>query len=87
MARSSPGSPSSTSRGAIELDGADEAKVREGVASLALGTEIHSAARSRAFPIGVKPARACDMRKLLHAVYSVAKHRRPFVPEVASGTA
>lgn len=29
---------------------------------------------------------AC-MRKLLHAVYSVAKHRRPFVPEVAGGIA
>lgn len=29
---------------------------------------------------------AC-MRKLLHAVYSVAKHRRPFVPEVAGGVA
>jgi transposase len=29
---------------------------------------------------------AC-MRKLLTAVYSVAKHRRPFVPEVAGGTA
>jgi len=29
---------------------------------------------------------AC-MRKLLTAVYSVAKHRRPFVPEVASGSA
>jgi len=27
------------------------------------------------------------MRKLLTAVYSVAKHRRPFVPEVASGSA
>jgi transposase len=29
---------------------------------------------------------AC-MRKLLTAVYSVAKHRRPFVPEVAGGSA
>lgn len=29
---------------------------------------------------------AC-MRKLLHAVYSVAKHRRAFVPEVAGGPA
>lgn len=29
---------------------------------------------------------AC-MRKLLHAVYSVAKHRRPFVPELAGGRA
>jgi transposase len=29
---------------------------------------------------------AC-MRKLLTAVYSVAKHRRPFVPEVAGGNA
>lgn len=24
------------------------------------------------------------MRKLLHAIYSVAKHRRPFVPQLAA---
>jgi transposase len=34
-----------------------------------------------------KVALVACMRKLLHAVYSVAKHRRPFVPEVAGGTA
>lgn len=34
-----------------------------------------------------KVALVACMRKLLTAVYSVAKHRRPFVPEVASGTA
>jgi len=31
-----------------------------------------------------KVALVACMRKLLHAVYSVAKHRRPFVPELAS---
>jgi len=34
-----------------------------------------------------KVALVACMRKLLTAVYSVAKHRRPFVPEVAGGTA
>jgi transposase len=34
-----------------------------------------------------KVALVACMRKLLHAVYSVAKHRRPFVPEVAGGPA
>lgn len=34
-----------------------------------------------------KVALVACMRKLLHAVYSVAKHRRPFVPELAGGTA
>lgn len=34
-----------------------------------------------------KVALVACMRKLLTAVYSVAKHRQPFVPEVASGTA
>ncbi len=32
-----------------------------------------------------KVALVACMRKLLHAVYSVAKHRRPFVPELAGG--
>lgn len=34
-----------------------------------------------------KVALVACMRKLLTAVYSVAKHRRPFVPEVAGGAA
>jgi transposase len=34
-----------------------------------------------------KVALVACMRKLLMAVYSVAKHRRPFVPEVAGGSA
>jgi transposase len=34
-----------------------------------------------------KVALVACMRKLLHAVYSVAKHRRPFVPELAGGSA
>jgi transposase len=34
-----------------------------------------------------KVALVACMRKLLTAVYSVAKHRRPFVPEVAGGSA
>ncbi len=34
-----------------------------------------------------KVALVACMRKLLHAVYSVAKHRRPFVPELAGGNA
>ena len=34
-----------------------------------------------------KVALVACMRKLLHAVYSVAKHRRPFVPELAGGPA
>ena len=32
-----------------------------------------------------KVALVACMRKLLHAVYSVAKHRRPFVPELVGG--
>jgi len=34
-----------------------------------------------------KVALVACMRKLLHAIYSVAKRRRPFVPELAGGTA
>lgn len=34
-----------------------------------------------------KVALVACMRKLLTAVYSVAKHRRPFIPEVAGGSA
>jgi transposase len=41
-------------------------------------------ARLRAAGKLPKVALIAAMRKLLHAVYSVAKHRRPFVPQLAS---
>ena len=33
-----------------------------------------------------KLALIAAMRKLLHAIYSVAKHRRPFVPQLEAAT-